>query len=569
MRTYGKVKLGDGDFYVEAEPHVMARLKRLFPKINKSIVGEVRLAGTTENARDLEWFCDRYALDFTDEAFTKMSEWAKAFDRNEAELSMFLRGDYKPPEITGMATPPREYQAFATALYLRKKSLLLADDLGLGKTCTSIASFTEPATLPAIVVTMTHLQRQWAREIAKFMPQLKPHIIREGKVYDLKRVIIDGRDERKKDSADIVIITYHKLTGWADYLSLWGNSIIFDECQELRKTDSLKYVASKGIADNMQYRMGLTATPIYNYGGEMFNLLNVIAPGSVGDQQEFYREWCEGRDDKARIKEPRVFGSYLRDNAIMLRRTRADVKRELPPVTKTVHEIDTDRRALDDIKDAAHELAKILVAPTESHKGQKMHAAEELSNVVRQATGLAKAPHVAEFVRLLVESGEKVVLVGWHRAVYQVWKSRLHDLRVGMYTGSESATEKDAVARSFIGGELDVLILSLRSGAGLDGLQTISRTMVFGELDWSPAVHAQCVGRLNRDGQTDAIAAYYLVSEDGSDPIMADVLGLKRSQSDGIVDPDAELIEDQRVDEDAIKRLAMTYLSKSEKPVAV
>src|SRR5579884_3848269 len=44
--------------------------------------------------------------------------------------------------------------------------------------------------------------------------------------------------------------------------------------------------------------------------------------------------------------------------------------------------------------------------------------------------------------------------------------------------------------------------MSLRSGAGLDGLQEDCTVGVFGELDWSPEQHRQCIGRLDRDGQT-------------------------------------------------------------------
>jgi hypothetical protein len=49
-------------------------------------------------------------------------------------------------------------------------------------------------------------------------------------------------------------------------------------------------------------------------------------------------------------------------------------------------------------------------------------------NLLRQATGIAKAPFVADFVRLLVESGEKVLLYGWHREVYSIWRDKLKDL---------------------------------------------------------------------------------------------------------------------------------------------
>ena len=54
--------------------------------------------------------------------------------------------------------------------------------------------------------------------------------------------------------------------------------------------------------------------------------------------------------------------------------------------------------------------------------------------------------------------------------------------------------------------------------------------MVFGELDWSPAVHSQAEDRAHRIGQQDSLLCYYLVSPRGSDRDMQDALGLKVSQ---------------------------------------
>src|SRR4028118_2226849 len=104
-----------------------------------------------------------------------------------------------------------------------------------------------------------------------------------------------------------------------------------------------------------------------------------------------------------------------------------------------------------------------------------MQASEEFSNKLRQATGIAKAPFVAEFARMLVEAGETVVLrgrhragydgwagrrglargragrgetvvlCGWPRAVYDVWQAKLAGLRLAKYTGSETGSEKDEI----------------------------------------------------------------------------------------------------------------------------
>jgi len=79
------------------------------------------------------------------------------------------------------------------------------------------------------------------------------------------------------------------------------------------------------------------------------------------------------------------------------------------------------------------ELAKVILSSTQEFQGQKLRATEEFNIMMRQATGIAKAPYVAEFVRMLVESGESVMLYGWHRDVYNIWLERLAEFNPVMY----------------------------------------------------------------------------------------------------------------------------------------
>ena len=105
------------------------------------------------------------------------------------------------------------------------------------------------------------------------------------------------------------------------------------------------------------------------------------------------------------------------------------------------------------------------------------------------------------------------------------------------------------------------MIISLRSGVGLDGLQGRCKIVVVGELDWSPSTHTQLIGRVDRDGQPDQVTAIYLVSDDGSDPPVTDLLGLKASQANDIIDPLAG-VQTQHSDETVIQKLAKQYLEK-------
>lgn len=552
MRTFGTIRLVRGAWEIEAEPHVALRLKRVFGKVAIGARGALRLGDNDENARDLVWFLDRYPMVVDDRRYLERRA-AQHTGRIDA-IEGLLAGRYEPPEFD-LALPPRRYQRLAAEVILRGGSLLLADDVGLGKTVTAICTFTDRRTLPALVVTLAHLPRQWEHEIKTFAPHLSTHVIKKTAPYDVR-----GKSGKLPD---VVIANYHKLSGWAEVLSGFVRSVVFDEAQELRHRDSAKYQAAARIARAAHVRTGLSATPIYNYGGEIYNVLDVLRPGCLGAREEFLREWCVDQGASPLIAEPRAFGTWAREQGLVLRRTRADVGRELPKLVKVPHHVDADPQVLDRIGSSAAELAKIILSyggAQGQERKARFAASESLDAMLRQATGIAKAAFVADFVRLLVESGEKVVLFGWHREVYALWLDRLADLRPALYSGTESPTQKEAARQRFLDGDTPVLIMSLRSGAGLDGLQHACRTVVFGELDWSPGVHEQCVGRVHRDGQKEPVVAYFLVAEHGSDPVIADVLQLKRAQVDGLRDPLGSLVEAIDTGEERVRKLAESYL---------
>lgn len=576
MRTYGTIGHAKGVWGVKAEPHVLLRLKRVFGSVRPTDFGWIRLSDTLEVCRNLAWFCDRYPLAFEkpdDEAY--LATRAGEHQDRESIVDKLLTGQ-QTSRTFKLALPPREYQCIAAELALRSKGLLIADDLGLGKTATAICALTEPGTRPALVVAPTHLQRQWREQIKLFAPHLEAHILKKGTPYDYTA----GRKRKNSNQLtlvrphpDVLICTYAKLAGWSETLSPVVKSVIFDECHELRSgVSTQKGAAAKHIADNVEYRIGLSATPIFNFGGEIWNVLNILQPGVLGQNHEFTQEWCS-QGEKIRLEDPAAFGTYCREIGIMIRRTRKEVGRELPELIKSVQAVDCDANALAAVESSAYELAKIILRQN-SHtlsKGESFRAGGEFDALMRQATGLAKAPYVADFVRMLLESGEKVVLYGWHRAVYDIWLKRLEEFKPVLYTGTESPTQKDEAKRKFVAGETPLIIISLRSGAGLDGLQYSGcRTVVFGELDWSPAVLEQDAGRIHRDGQEEPVVAYYPLADSGSDPVMADVLQLKRAQLEGLRDPTGPTGL-ERLDSGGahVRRLAEEFLKRKRAHLAV
>lgn len=552
-RSFGTAKLKSGVWHLDLVPHVALRAKRLFKRSDRGTAGRLKLSHTPEVAADLEWFASRYPIDFDPPEALHQS--AAAHRETILRLEDYMRGDYVPRDFA-MKFPPRTYQAREASIVLDQGYLLSADEVGLGKTVTGIAVLSDPRALPAVVVCPTHLPRQWAEEIRRFLPEARIHVCKKVTPYPIETGLFG--------LPDVVVVTYSKLAGWSTVLSKFAKTVIFDEIQALRSgSGTQRYSGAEELAGACAYRLGLSATPIYNYGGEIYNVFEILKPGILGTWPEFLVEWCaQAGSNGYKIRDPKAFGTWAREQFAMVRHTRADVGRELPDVLKISQVVETDPEPLTAIEDRSAELARVILGTGESRRGQKMEAAEELSNTLRQATGIAKAPYVAEFVRMLVENGEKVVVCGWHRKVYEIWQAKLRDLSVVLYTGSETATQKDESKRAFVKGDANVLLLSLRSGEGLNDLQLASSCIVFGELDWSPGVHEQAIGRLQRDGQKNKVVAYYLVAEEGSDPTVSEVLGMKRAQVDGIRDPYGSLIESLDTSGDRVRELAESYLKR-------
>jgi len=565
MKTFGRIKHLKNAWHITAEPHVMVRLKRVFPRVSQRLATLI-ITDTAEVCRDLMWVIDRFPLSMSRRAREHLRAGAAEHAAHGERIHQILVAETSTREFA-LALALRDYQKVGAELAYATKGLLLADDMGLGKTATAIGLLTMPGATPALVATLAGvIPWQWEKEINRFAPGLKTHVIKKGTPYELGALKRGADGALRGEQPDVVISTYYRLRGWRDHLAGKFRTVVADEIQKLINPDSGLSRAFDHIAAGATHRLGLSGTPINNLGAEMYPVVEHLAPGRLGERHEFLQEWCGAEDNRgrAKLRDPAAFGTYLRAEGLMLRRTRKEVGRELPALTKVLHYVEWEEKKLQEIERPAAELASIILSSEALKRDERRDAAREFSMMLRQATGLAKALAVADFVKLAVENGERVVLFGWHRGVYDLWEERLKDYKPAWFTGSESESAKRRSQAEFMSGKTDVLIMSLRAGAGIDGLQKVCRTAVFGELDWSPAVHEQDTTRLFRDGQEQPVFAYYVLCEAGSDPTIADILGVKRAQLEGIRDPlGVGFLEELDIGGDHVKRLAAAYLRKA------
>ena len=526
-RTYGSLSYNRRSkcWTVKADPAVTEICKRLFPGSAGSKRGEARFTAHRRMVGDLMWLMLRYPLEIN---ARDRAVWDKAVQeaRDHAirkAIASRLPERMTPPEgtFTGELRP---FQQEGLAFLMQHDRCLLADEMGLGKTVQALSYLASTDAFPALVIPPAHLTRNWTEEASRFLrlhgEKPRIHVIKGLKPYELPE-------------ADIYIMHYLLLRGWKEVLPTLGfKAVIFDEVQELRHTGTEKYSAASLLSESCERVIGLSGTPIYNTGGEIWNVINILDYHFLGDWESFSREWCYGYGNAVVVK-PQLLGDYLRQEGLMLRRTKQEVLKELPPKRRAVQELDWNDKLYAQLM--APVLPDVVRWKTDGTLTASARAMleESISQHVRQATGIAKAPYVCQFVRALLDSGEKVLLFAHHHAVMDTYKQELKHYKPGFITGRETISAKADAVERFMSGKTDVLCISLRAASGLN-LQRAT-CVVFGELDWSPAVHSQAEDRAHRMGQEDSLLCYYLVAPQGSDAAMQEALGLKVSQFVGLM----------------------------------
>lgn len=527
-RTYGTLSYNKRRkcWVVKGDPSVTELCKRLFPGTQTTRRGEARFTAHRRVVGELNWLMLRYPLNVRD---ADMPRWEEALAeareyvirREEARL-MPVRITPSSTTFVGKLTP---FQEEGLAFLLRTDRCLLADEMGLGKTVQALAMLSETGAYPALVVAPPHLMRNWQNEIARFVRKpdgspLSVHVLKGLKPYALPQ-------------ADLYLMHYLLLRGWKEALpEAHIPTVIFDEIQELRHAGTEKYSAASLLADAAQRVIGLSGTPIYNRGAEIWNVVNILDYHFLGDYESFTREWCYGYGNQI-VAKPELLGEKLREEGLMLRRTKGDVLSDLPPKRRLVMPVDSDDAVYRRLMEPVRQTLVQLRGGEAANASQRALWEMEVERGERQATGIAKAPYVAQFVRALLDAGEKVLLFGYHHEVMDIYQRELHAYSPAFVTGRETPVMKERSVERFMTGKTDLCCISLRAAAGLN-LQRAS-CVVFGELDWSPAVHSQAEDRAHRMGQTDSILCYYLVSSGGSDQDMQDALGLKVSQFVGLM----------------------------------
>jgi hypothetical protein len=423
----------------------------------------------------------------------------------------------RPPATLG--TTLRDYQIEGHAWLARMAAwgagACLADDMGLGKTVQAIALLLDRARLgPALVVAPTSVCFNWVDELARFAPTLCPIVYAEA--ADRAACVAQlGKN-------DVLIASYALLVSGAERLR--GRAfatLVLDEAQAVKNAQTQRARAARGL--RAEFRVALSGTPLENHLGELWSLFAVVFPGLLGSWDQFRDRFASpierSQDPEARAALARVIRPFL------LRRTKQEVARELPPRSEVVVPIalsEQERALYEDARLAAMaELARVKGLRDEQRRFQVLAALTRLRLLASHPRLYDRSSPVASSkLRRLIELVSELRAEGHRALVFSQFTSHLALVREALdqaaitalyLDGATPAAQRRRRVRAFQAGEADVFLISLTAGG--TGLNLTAADYVF-HLDpwWNPAVEDQATDRAHRIGQDRPVTVYRLIA---------------------------------------------------------
>ena len=175
----------------------------------------------------------------------------------------------------------KPYQPEAVAKMVDRKKMLVAYEMGLGKTCMTIAAVEElkdsgEITDPVLVVCLSSLKYQWEKEIKKFS--------------DSTTQVIDGsKTARTKQYAEganknYIICNYEQIVNdWDLIKELKIGAVVCDEATAIKGFRSKRSKKVKELARSVPIRFALTGTPIENgRPEEVYSIMQFVDPSLLG-----------------------------------------------------------------------------------------------------------------------------------------------------------------------------------------------------------------------------------------------------------------------------------------------
>lgn len=462
----------------------------------------------------------------------------EATDLSDYVPNQKLKADLRPYQLDGVR--------WLIKLYRNGLGACLADDMGLGKTLQTISVllyakeqkgaapaadqggnqldlFGSPAgdedflqALNALIVLPASLVFNWESELKKFAPSLSIY-----KHVGQRRYT----DIRLLRRFDVILTTYQ--TALRDeelLLQMEFEYIILDESQQIKNRESKIFQSIHDLRS--KHRVSLSGTPIENSLSDLWAQMQFINPDLLGNYSFFKREFItpiekhQVEDKKLRLRT--LVAPYL------LRRTKEEVAKDLPPLTTQVFysEMTPEQKKLyEREKSAARNFLlenyaenspqyRILVLQSLTKLRQLVNHPRLISEEYTKESG--KFNDILEQWDTIRRSNHKALFFSSFVQYLNLFREEF-DQRKQLFswlTGDLSANKRVEEIKRFEENEaVQSFLISIKSGG--TGLNLTAADYVF-ILDpwWNPTTEQQAIARAHRIGQEKSVIAIKFITKD-------------------------------------------------------
>lgn len=421
-----------------------------------------------------------------------------------------LEGDLErlAERVAGMPHQLYPYQVDGAEYLVTDPRAALFDEMGLGKTVQILAALPDEAA--TLVVCPASLRLTWAKEIARWRPDLAPVLARA------------VNDIRNPKPGEAVICSPEGLIRAVAQLGDSETTLVVDEAHYYKNSEARRTKVLAGVANRCGRVWIATGTPMTNRPPDLLGVLRTfglfdrawptrryfdIAFGIRFDKKTQTVDWPSKPDHPDAIV--RALGR------VAIRRRREEVLPEIP--AKTYAEIHVDLRdskvAIPEDTSATQAIYK--VADKGGLEVLPFGGYDSFSEI-RAALAEAKIPQMLEVVDRFRELGLSLVVGSSNLAPLEA----LADRGFPTITGSVTPEKRQAHVEAFQA--RDELILGVQTQAGGTGLTlTAAHHMLMVQREWTPAANQQLEDRICRIGQANACVIYDLLANHPLDEIIS------------------------------------------------
>ncbi|HMR17765.1 MAG TPA: DEAD/DEAH box helicase [Sphingobacterium sp.] len=429
---------------------------------------------------------------------------------------------------------------------------VLADDMGLGKTVQTLALLQkQKETLQgtdhartSLLILPTSLVYNWLKEAEKFTPKL--------------HILIHSGYNRVKDSYafthfDLVITTYGILRSDTELFSkFFFNYIILDESQQIKNPASKSFKAIKQLKS--RHKLALSGTPVENSVSDIWSQMHFTNPGLLGSYSFFQKEFVHGIEKKKDEAVAHRLQAIIKP--FVLRRTKSQVAKELPPKTEQIVYCAMSEGQSEIYETTKSEYRNALldnIMQDNSGRGQiallqGLTKLRQLANhpqmVDAQYNGdSGKFDTVIEMLQSVSAEGNKVLLFSQFVKHLELFKAYFEQHNIP-YAYLDGATKDRAEAVRYFKENDHVRIFLISIKAGGVGLNLTEADYVF-ILDpwWNPAVEQQAIDRSHRIGQKRNVFIYKFISKDTVEEKISALQARKKSLATALITTEESFVK--------------------------